>query len=86
MEDPKRYGILQFDNCGQVVDILEKPKNPPSSIAVTGLYYYDNQVISFAKSLTPSARGELEITDINRMYVRENNLKWILLDLSLIHI
>lgn len=80
MEDPRRYGILQFDSCGQIIDILEKPKIPPSSIAVTGLYYYDNQVVSFAKSLTPSTRGELEITDINRIYVREKNLKWILLD------
>lgn len=80
MEDPRRYGILQFDSCGQIIDILEKPKNPPSSIAVTGLYYYDNQVVSFAKSLTPSARGELEITDINRMYLQAKNLNWILLE------
>ncbi|MGL4348208.1 MAG: glucose-1-phosphate thymidylyltransferase RfbA [Chlamydiales bacterium] len=80
MEDPRRYGILEFDSSGQIIDILEKPEVPPSSIAVTGLYYYDNTVISLAKSLLPSARGELEITDINRIYMREKKLQWILLD------
>lgn len=80
MGDEKRYGILQFDSCGRVIDIIEKPESPPSSIAVTGLYYYDNAVVSFAKILQPSARGELEITDINRMYIREKQLQWILLD------
>lgn len=80
MEDPRRYGTLRFDNSGQIIDILEKPKIPPSSIAVTGLYYYDNAVVSLAKALMPSPRGELEITDINRIYAREKKLQWILLD------
>lgn len=80
MEDPRRYGILQFDNAGQIIDILEKPEIPPSSIAVTGLYYYDNTVVSLAKTLMPSPRGELEITDINRIYLRDKKLQWILLD------
>lgn len=80
MEDPRRYGILEFDDSGQIVDILEKPEIPPSSIAVTGLYYYDNRVVSLAKTLTPSPRGELEITDINRIYMREKKLQWTLLD------
>lgn len=80
MEDPRRYGILEFDDSGSIVDILEKPEIPPSSIAVTGLYYYDNTVVSLAKSLLPSSRGELEITDINRLYMRNKKLQWILLD------
>lgn len=80
MEDPTRYGIIKFDSSGQIIDILEKPKIPPSSIAVTGLYYYDNTVVSLAKSLLPSPRGELEITDINRLYMSNKKLRWILLD------
>lgn len=80
MEDPRRYGILEFDNSGQIINILEKPELPPSSIAVTGLYYYDNMVVSLAKSLLPSPRGELEITDINRIYMHEKKLQWVLLE------
>ena len=80
MEDPRRYGILEFDSSGRIIDILEKPEIPPSCIAVTGLYYYDNTVVSLARSLLPSPRGELEITDINRLYMHDKKLQWILLD------
>lgn len=80
MEEPRRYGILEFDSSGHIIDILEKPEIPPSSIAVTGLYYYDNTVVSLAKSLLPSPRGELEITDINRIYMYQKKLHWILLE------
>ena len=70
VRDPERYGIVSFDANGMVVDIEEKPKQPKSNWAVTGLYFYDNKVIDIAAGLTPSARGELEITDINRAYLR----------------
>ena len=76
VSDPKRYGIIYFDeNSNKVIDIVEKPKNPKSNYAMTGLYFYDNKVINYAKSLKPSDRNELEITDINKMYLLENNLK-----------
>jgi len=73
--DPERYGVVEFDNNGKVVGIEEKPLNPKSSFAITGLYFYDNTIVSKAKSLKPSKRGELEITEINQMYLKEGNLK-----------
>lgn len=72
--DPKRYGVIVFDNDGKVIDIVEKPKNPQSHYAVTGMYFYDNQVIDIAKSLKPSTRGELEITAINKVYLQKTKL------------
>ena len=73
--DPRRYGVVAFDNNGMVVDIEEKPANPKSNYAVAGLYVYSNEVIDIASNLTPSARGELEITDVNLAYLRQNALK-----------
>ena len=75
VSDPSRYGIVDFDNDNNVLNIEEKPENPKSNYAVTGLYFYDNNVINYAKSLKPSDRGELEITDINKIYLKQNNLK-----------
>jgi glucose-1-phosphate thymidylyltransferase len=75
VRDPERYGVIQFDDAGHPVDILEKPVNPPSSWAVTGLYFYDARVTEFARAVKPSARGELEITDLNRMYLEEGSLQ-----------
>lgn len=75
VNDPERYGVVAFDKMGQVVDIVEKPITPPSHYAVIGLYFYDKRVVDFAKSLKPSARGELEITDINRYYLQEQTLR-----------
>ncbi|HEY9826710.1 MAG TPA: glucose-1-phosphate thymidylyltransferase RfbA [Stenomitos sp.] len=75
VKDPARYGVLEMDAQGQVVGIEEKPQHPKSNYAVTGLYFYDNQVVEFAKQLTPSARGELEITDINKAYLERGQLK-----------
>ena len=76
VSDPSRYGIIYFDeNTNKVIDIIEKPKNPKSNYAMTGLYFYNNQVINYAKKLKPSDRNELEITDINKIYLLENNLK-----------
>lgn len=72
--DPERYGVVSFDKHGKVNDIIEKPKVPPSHFAVTGLYFYDNQVVNIAKNLKPSARGELEITDVNRAYLEKGQL------------
>lgn len=74
VREPERYGVVDFDDDGQVRDIVEKPSEPSSSFAVTGLYFYDNQVVEIAKGLRPSARGELEITDINREYLRRGEL------------
>jgi glucose-1-phosphate thymidylyltransferase len=74
VQDPERYGVVQFDAEGRVVDLLEKPKSPPSNYAVTGIYFYDGRAPSFAKALSPSARGELEITDLNRAYLSVGEL------------
>ncbi|MFC2111775.1 glucose-1-phosphate thymidylyltransferase RfbA [Bacteroidota bacterium] len=73
--DPHRYGVVEFDNAGNVLSLEEKPKEPKSNYAVTGLYFYSNDVIEKAKSLKPSARGELEITDLNRIFLEEGRLK-----------
>jgi glucose-1-phosphate thymidylyltransferase len=75
VRDPKRYGVVQFDEQGNVISIEEKPKNPKSEYAVPGLYIFDNQVINIAENLHPSARGELEITDVNLEYLRRGQLK-----------
>jgi len=74
VKDPERYGVAEFDAQGKVISIEEKPKNPKSNFAITGLYFYDNTVVKKAKTLKPSARGELEITDLNRLYLNENQL------------
>ncbi|HCJ9453885.1 TPA: glucose-1-phosphate thymidylyltransferase RfbA [Escherichia coli] len=74
VNDPERYGVVEFDNTGTAISLEEKPKKPKSNYAVTGLYFYDNNVIQLAKSLKPSERGELEITDINRLYLEQGNL------------
>jgi len=74
VKDPERYGVVDFDNSGKVIGIEEKPKKPKSNYAVPGLYFYDNKVIEIAKSLKPSERGELEITDVNMAYLRQKKL------------
>lgn len=75
VKDPERYGVAEFDGQGNVISLEEKPKNPRSNYAVTGLYFYSNDVVEKAKSLKPSPRGELEITDLNRLYLEEKRLK-----------
>lgn len=75
VRDPTAFGVVEFDKDGKVISIEEKPKNPRSHYAVPGLYFYDNSVIEIAKSLTPSARGEIEITDINSTYLKRGHLK-----------
>ena len=74
VHDPERYGVVDFDNSGKVLSIEEKPVNPQSNFAVTGLYMYDNRVIDIARQLAPSPRGELEITDVNKAYLNMNTL------------
>lgn len=80
VKDPERYGVVEFDLAGNVIDIVEKPVAPRSHFAVTGLYFYDNDVIEIARSLKPSPRGEYEITDINRAYLERGNLQLRLFD------
>lgn len=75
VKDPERFGVVEFDAQGKVLSIQEKPSKPQSNFAITGLYFYDNSVVDIAKSLKPSTRGELEITDINNIYKENNNLK-----------
>jgi len=80
VHDPERYGVVDFNDNGDVVSIEEKPKSPKSNYAVPGIYFYDNSVISIAKSIKPSQRGELEITDVNREYLKRGKLKVSILD------
>lgn len=74
VNDPKRYGVVEFDKAGKVISLEEKPADPKSNYAVTGLYFYDQDVVEVSKSIKPSPRGELEITDINRIYMEQGNL------------
>jgi len=74
VRDPERYGVVEFDPSGRAISLEEKPCKPKSSYAVTGLYFYDNDIIDIAADLKPSARGELEITDVNRIYLERNKL------------
>ncbi len=79
VDDPERFGVIEFDKNGKAISIEEKPENPKSNYCVTGLYFYDNRVCDFAKRLKPSARGELEITDLNKLYLQEGTLNVVLL-------
>jgi len=80
VNDPERYGVVEFDDAGNVISIEEKPKQPKSNYAVPGIYFYDNAVVDIAKNIQPSARGELEITDINREYLKRGKLKVSIMD------
>lgn len=74
VDDPERFGVVEFDDSGKVISVEEKPKEPKSNYAITGLYFYDNRVVDIAKKLKPSARGELEITDLNRVFLEKGDL------------
>ena len=80
VQDPERYGVVEFDEDGQAISIEEKPHSPKSNFAVPGIYFYDNSVVEIAKKLSPSKRGELEITDINKVYLNQGNLHVSILD------
>ena len=80
VSDPERYGVVEFDDNNMAISIEEKPKEPKSNYAVPGLYFYDNSVIDIAKNLKPSARGEYEITDVNKIYLKKNKLKVAIMD------
>ena len=80
VQDPERYGVAEFDDNYQVISLEEKPNQPKSNYAVTGLYFYDDQVVDLAKSLKPSPRGELEITDLNKLYLAQKNLSIEIMD------
>ena len=80
VQDPHRYGVVDFDSENKAISIEEKPSNPKSNFAVPGIYFYDNSVVEIAKKIKPSSRGELEITDINKMYLNQGNLKVQILD------
>lgn len=80
VNDPERYGVVEFDDDGKAVSIEEKPKSPKSNYAVPGIYFYDNSVVDIAKNIKPSSRGELEITDVNKTYLEQGNLKVSILD------
>ncbi|MDO7137103.1 glucose-1-phosphate thymidylyltransferase RfbA [Algibacter lectus] len=80
VQDPERYGVVEFDKDGQAISIEEKPQSPKSNFAVPGIYFYDNSVVEIAKKLSPSKRGELEITDINKVYLNQGNLHVSILD------
>lgn len=80
VQDPQRYGVVEFDEEGKAISIIEKPKHPKSNYAVPGIYFYDNTVVAIAKKIEPSARGELEITDINKAYLEKGKLKVSILD------
>ena len=80
VNDPERYGVVTFDEAGKAISIEEKPKQPKSNYVVPGIYFYDNDVVSIAKSIQPSARGELEITDVNRAYLEKGKLRVSILD------